>query len=356
MLISWLSIYVVRRYADRWGLIDQPNGRKVHNTPIPLGGGIGIWFGVIATFLVGTILVTINGSVMQFLPEDFKPYVEGIETQLGNLWILLIAGTVLMIVGLVDDIRGLSWKLRLIIQFAVATVCVVWQQWYFTAFIPYQIITVGCTVFWIVMLINSFNMLDNMDAAAGGVAVICSIMLVLYVVLPGVTTEGPQLFVAGLLLVFVGSLLGFLWHNKPPARIFMGDAGSYFVGFCIAIATILTTYTDGDKPVVHAVIAPVIIMAVPIYDLCTVLAIRISEGRSPFKPDKSHFSHRLVELGMSKPRAVLTMFLVTATTGVSALLLPQVSLSGAVLIVCLTFCVLLLVAILESTARSKINS
>lgn len=356
MLISWLSIYMIRRHAAKWGLMDQPNSRKVHTTPIPLGGGLGIWLGVITTFLVGTVLVVINGSGMNFVPDQLKLYVEGIETQLADLWVLLLAGTILMFVGLVDDIRGLSWKFRLSIQVVVATACVIWQQWYFTAFIPYQVITVGCTVFWIVMLINSFNMLDNMDAAAGGVAVICSVMLVLYVVLTGVTSEGPQVFVAGLLLVFVGSLLGFLWHNKPPAKIFMGDAGSYFVGFCIAIATILVTYTDGEQPVIHAVIAPVIIMAVPIYDLCTVITIRISEGRSPFQPDKSHFSHRLVELGLSKPRAVLTMFLVTATTGVSALLLPQVSLPGAVLIVCLTFCVLLLVAILESTARNKINN
>ncbi|MBH56757.1 MAG: undecaprenyl-phosphate alpha-N-acetylglucosaminyl 1-phosphate transferase [Planctomycetaceae bacterium] len=356
LLISWLTLYLVRRHATKWGLLDQPNDRKIHTTPIPLGGGLGIWLGVIITFFIGTILVLLKGSVTQFLPEQLRAYAEGVEGQLGNLWVLLIAGSILMLIGLIDDIRGLSWKLRLTVQIVVAAICVVWQEWYFTAFIPYQIITIAFTVFWIVMLINSFNMLDNMDAAAGGVAVICSVMLVLYVVLPGVTSEGPQLFVAGLLLVFIGSLLGFLWHNKPPARIFMGDAGSYFVGFCIAIATILITYTDGDKPVIHAVIAPLIIMAVPIYDLCTVVAIRISEGRSPFQPDKSHFSHRLVELGLSKSRAVLTMFLVTATTGVSALLLPQVNLGGAVLIVCLTFCVLLLVAILENAARNRINS
>ena len=356
LLISWLTVIFLRRHADKWGLLDQPDDRKVHTTPIPLGGGIGIWFGVIATFLMGSVLVMFNGSVTQWLPEQVQPYVIGIEGQLADLWVLLIAGTVLMLVGLVDDIRGLSWKLRLAIQFLVATTCVVSQEWYFTAFIPYRIITVGCTVFWIVMLINSFNMLDNMDAAAGGVAVICSIALVFYVVLLGVTSEGPQLYVAGLLLVFIGALLGFLIHNKPPAKIFMGDAGSYFVGFCIAVATILTTYTDGENPVAHAVIAPLIIMAVPIYDLLTVVVIRLSDGRSPFQPDKSHFSHRLVELGLSKSRAVLTMFLVTATTGISALLLPQVNLSGAILIVVMTVCMLTLVAILENTARNKINS
>jgi UDP-GlcNAc:undecaprenyl-phosphate GlcNAc-1-phosphate transferase len=235
-------------------------------------------------------------------------------------------------------------------------VCVMSQQWYLTAFIPFKIITIICSVFWIVMLINSFNMLDNMDAASAGVAVISSLMLVLYVMIPWTTPAGPQVFVAGFLMVFVGALLGFLWHNRPPARIFMGDAGSYFVGFCIAIATLLATYTDFEGSSVHAIMAPVIIMAVPIYDLVTVMVIRIVEGRSLFKPDKSHFSHRLVELGLSRGRAVLTMYLTTATTGLAALLLPQVNLFGAILIVLMTFCVLSLIAILENTARGRSNT
>ena len=136
----------------------------------------------------------------------------------------------------------------------------------------------------------------------------------------------------------------------------MGDAGSYFVGFCIAIATLLATYTDFEGSNVHAIMAPVIIMAVPIYDLVTVMVIRIVEGRSLFKPDKSHFSHRLVELGLSRGRAVLTMYLTTATTGLAALLLPQVNLFGAILIVLMTFCVLSLIAILENTARGRSNT
>jgi UDP-GlcNAc:undecaprenyl-phosphate GlcNAc-1-phosphate transferase len=256
-----------------------------------------------------------------------------------------------MVLGLIDDIRGLSWKLRLTVQCLVALACVMSQQWYLTAFIPIKIITILVSAFWIVMLINSFNMLDNMDAASAGVAVISSLMLVLYIVIPGATSEGPQIFVAGFLMVFVGALLGFLWHNRPPARIFMGDAGSYFVGFCIAIATLLATYTDFDGSGVHAIMAPVIIMAVPIYDLITVMVIRIVEGRSLFKPDKSHFSHRLVALGLSRGRAVLTMYLTTATTGLAAILLPQVNLFGALLIILITFCVLSLIAILENAAR-----
>jgi len=354
--VAWLSIYWIRRSANRWGLVDKPNNRKVHTEPTPMGGGLGIWLAVMVTFSAATIILLADDLFAAGIPASITPYLIGFRAELGSLWVLLLSGTILMVLGLIDDIRGLSWKLRLTVQCLVALACVMSQQWYLTVFIPFRIITILGSVFWIVMLINSFNMLDNMDAASAGVAVISSLMLVLYIIIPGATAEGPQIFVAGLLMVFVGALLGFLWHNRPPARIFMGDAGSYFVGFCIAIATLLATYTDFEGPSVHAIMAPVIIMSVPIYDLVTVMVIRIVEGRSLFKPDKSHFSHRLVELGLSPRRAVLTMYLTTATTGLAAILLQQVNIFGAILIILMTFCVLSLIAILENAARCRSNT
>ncbi len=137
----------------------------------------------------------------------------------------------------------------------------------------------------------------------------------------------------------------------------MGDAGSYFVGFCVAAATLLATYAGYHREArPHAVIAPLCVMAVPMYDMITVIAIRLREGRSPFHADRCHFSHRLVELGLSKPQAVLTIYLTTGTCGLAALLLPQVNLGGAVVIMLLVVCVLALVAILETSARRKLNS
>ncbi len=135
--------------------------------------------------------------------------------------------------------------MRLGIQLLVAVLCVVWQGWRLTAFIEWPWLTWGLSVLWIVALINSFNMLDNMDGLSAGVAAIAAAMLAAVLLLTvDPQTRQPQIFVAGFLLVLVGSLLGFLWHNRPPARIFMGDAGSYFVGFCIAVATLLATYTE----------------------------------------------------------------------------------------------------------------
>ena len=354
--VAWLVVFFVRRKAHSWGLVDQPGERKVHETPTPMGGGIAIWAAVLIPMLLGTTVVLLNGSVADYLPDTIRPYLAGVEEQLGDLWILLSAGSLMMILGFMDDRKGLSWKTRLFVQFVVAVAVVSWQGWTLTAFIPYRIITILISAVWIVSLINSFNMLDNMDGASAGVAAIASTFLAVYVLLPGATPEGPQVFIAGFLFVFVGALGGFLIHNRPPASIFMGDAGSYFVGFCIAVTTLLATYTDARAENWHGVLAPLCILAVPLYDMVTVILIRIREGRSPFQADKCHFSHRLVELGLSKPRAVLTMYLTTATCGLAGLLLQLVSSQGAILVVLVVLFILLIVAILESTARRKVNS
>jgi UDP-GlcNAc:undecaprenyl-phosphate GlcNAc-1-phosphate transferase len=135
----------------------------------------------------------------------------------------------------------------------------------------------------------------------------------------------------------------------------MGDAGSYFVGFCIAVATLLATYTGYQSSTQHAILAPLCVMAVPLYDMTTVIWIRLRSGRSPFEADKNHFSHRLVELGLSKGQAVLTIYLTTATCGLGALLLHRLTLWGAGVVLLMIGCVLALIAILESSARRTLN-
>ena len=340
-LLCWTAVWIVRRWAVRLAIGRSTGARKVHTSPTPMGGGLAIWFGVIACFAGGQILLWIynaGGSLGQavaaWVPEFARLHLDGLVHQSTRLWVLLGGGTVLMIVGLVDDRRGLRWQLRLGIQVLVATVCVVWQGWRLTAFIELPWITWALSVLWIVALINSFNMLDNMDGLSAGVAAIAAAMLAAVLLLTlDPQTRQPQIFVAGLLLVLVGSLLGFLWHNRPPARIFMGDAGSYFVGFCIAVATLLATFTEYRGVRQHAVMAPLCVMAVPLYDMITVIWIRLREGRSPFEADKNHFSHRLVDLGLTKGQAVLTIYFMTGTCGLGGLLLNRVDKFGAVIVV-----------------------
>ena len=357
MLICFSATWLVRLYGPRVGLVDRPGGRKIHARPMPTGGGLAIWLGVVAPFALGQVVLWLIGDIPGrehdvelpvLLPAILAENIGGLWQQSGRLWTLLGGGAVLMLLGLVDDRRGLNWKTRILIQTLVALV-MVRLGWRLSLFVDMPLLTGAISVLWIVGLVNSFNMLDNMDGLSAGVAAIAAAMLaVVMLTVPAAEANGPQLFVGGFLLGLVGSLLGFLIHNRPPARIFMGDAGSYLVGYFIAMATLSATFA-GDNLPRHAILAPLCVLAVPLYDTATVVFIRLRAGRSPFEGDKSHFSHRLVELGMNKTQAVATIYLTTATCGLGALLLHQVNMFGAAIVLVLVGCVLLLVAILETT-------
>lgn len=349
-LVACAIAYLVRCKAAAWGLVDQPGHRKVHEAPTPLGGGLAIYLGLVLPLAAGQLVLWLvaGGQISpSALPAIAQSHVPGLVEQSPKLWTILAAGTLLMVLGLLDDRRGLGWKLRLSVQTLVA-IAMVALGYRLTAFVDLPALTGVLSVLWIVGLINSFNMLDNMDGLSAGVAAIgAGILAAVMLVAPG----QPQLFVAGLLLTLVGALLGFLWHNHTPAKIFMGDAGSYFVGFLIAITTLMATFAGDDLPR-HAILAPLCVLAIPIYDTLSVLTIRMSQGRSPFEGDKSHFSHRLVELGLSKKHAVWTIYLATATCGLGAFLLHQVNTVGAVIVLTLVVCVLLIIAILETAGRN----
>jgi UDP-GlcNAc:undecaprenyl-phosphate GlcNAc-1-phosphate transferase len=326
-----------------------------------LGGGLGIWLGVIGTFLVGTLglfLLQSNPTLASsVLPSQLAVHLSGMESRATQIWVLIAGGTVLTFLGLLDDKFSLPWQVRLAIEFMVAAFVVYWQNLQLTAFIGIPWLTSILSVVWIVMLINSFNMLDNMDALSGGVAaIICVMLSVMLFVNPEPSQSGPQLFVAAILLVLCGALLGFLRHNWPPASIFMGDAGSYFVGYWIAIATLLSTYTGAKGQTPHAVFAPLCVLAIPLYDMFSVIWIRLREGRSPFQADKRHFSHRLVDLGMTKKQAVVTIYLATITCSLGALLLPRTDVWGAVIVIAIVLCMLSLVAVLESLTGTHPNN
>jgi UDP-GlcNAc:undecaprenyl-phosphate GlcNAc-1-phosphate transferase len=228
---------------------------------------------------------------------------------------------------------------------------VVWQGWRLTVFVDQPMLTNVLSVLWIVGIVNAFNLLDNMDGLSAGVAWIAAVLLAVVMLMgPHAEPAGPQLFVAGFLIVLAGAIGGFWFYNKPPATIFMGDAGSYFIGFCIAAATLMATFAGNELPR-HAVLAPLCVLAVPIYDTLSVVWIRLRAGRSPFEGDKNHFSHRLVQLGLTTRQAVATIYLLTFACGLGALLLHQVNVLGAIVILLMIASVLTVIAILEATAR-----
>lgn len=356
-LVAWLAGYFVRGQAARWGLVDQPGDRKVHTHPTPLGGGLAIWLGVVVPLAVGHAMLDALAPAGQtppaYLPRILAENLGGVFERARQVWILVGLGTILVALGLADDKRGLDWRLRISVETLVA-LAVVLGGWQFTFFVDLPWLTGAVTVVWIVGLINSFNMLDNMDGLSAGVAAIAGGLFALVMLLAPETPTGvPQLFVAGFLLILVGSACGFLVHNQPPAKLFMGDAGSYFVGYWLAVGTVLATFAHPGLPR-HTILAPLCVLAVPIYDTTSVVLIRLRAGRSPFEGDRNHFSHRLAALGMTKPQAVLTIYLVTATTGLGALLLYQVTRpAGAGVILLLIGCVLAVIGILEHAARGK---
>jgi UDP-GlcNAc:undecaprenyl-phosphate/decaprenyl-phosphate GlcNAc-1-phosphate transferase len=357
MLISFLTLYPVRHFADRIGLLDRPGGHSTHTKVTPLGGGLGIYFGILITAIFGTLAVLLSDRVpwvVEQVPEQLQPHLTGLKSKLWPIWGLMLGGSILVGLGLADDRGGVSPWWRLLVEFLVAAFVVLGLGFELTAFIEVAWLTKLLSIVWIVGVINSFNMLDNMDGLSGGVAAIIALSMAAVMLLtPNQGSDEPQLFVAALLLVTAGSILGFLWHNRPPARIFMGDAGSYLVGYMIAVAMLMATFAGNGSSRPHAVFAPLCAMAIPMYDMITVIWIRIREGRSIFTGDRCHFSHRLVDLGLSRVQAVLTIYLVTATCGLASVLLVGVSLWQAVLVLGIVACMLLLVIILESTSWRK---
>lgn len=373
LVVSALVAFAVRRLAPRWGLVDQPGNRKVHAVPVPSGGGLAIWAGVVVPLLIGQIALSVwdrsyydrdvSAAVDTGGPQDWaaevaayvQPHLPGLVETSRSLWFFLAAATLLMLLGLVDDIRRLDWRLRLGVQFVVGAAIVFGRGWSLTLFVDAPLLTGVLSVLWIVGLVNSFNMLDNMDGLAGGVAAIAASLLAVFLLLvPEGGSGQPQLFVGGFLFLLAGALIGFLFHNAPPARLFMGDAGAYFIGACLGVTTILATFSGSGLPR-HSILAPLCVLAVPLYDTISVICIRLATGKSVFEGDTNHFSHRLVALGLTKTQAVLTIYLTTAACGLGALVLPQVNLLGAIIVVLVIACLLSVIAILETTARRKMR-
>jgi len=265
-----------------------------------------------------------------------------------QLVVILVGGALLHVLGLVDDKRPMpaTLKLGVIVVVAVLTASIGRVRLAEFASGPISIVL---TTIWFVVIVNAFNFLDNMDGLSAGVAAIGLFFLAVCGLMAG------QVHVPALASVCLGAVLGFLVFNFPPARIFMGDAGSLVVGYLIANVSVLTTYFQsgwaGTRP--YALAMPLVILAIPLYDFASVVLIRLGEGRNPMKGDQRHFSHRLVERGLGRRFAVLTIYLATATTGLAATLLPGSDLRQTITIGVMVLMVLAIIAILEAPLRKE---
>jgi UDP-GlcNAc:undecaprenyl-phosphate/decaprenyl-phosphate GlcNAc-1-phosphate transferase len=347
--ISWVGTLVMKRLSPRIGFVDRPGGRKIHSNPKPLGGGVAIFCAFALPMIIGLAVVhwSYPPPSWEARIAHLNDYWSGMHERTPMALGLLLAAAMMHLMGLIDDRRALGPYTKLLVQLATITALVLWldELRILTALGP--VFSIVLTILWIAAITNAFNFLDNMDGLSAGVAAVCTSAFLVATL----TIDPPQLFVAAALALLLGALLGFLCFNFAPASIFMGDSGSLVVGLLLGILTVRTTYLQPGKPPTagwYPVFAPVIVLAVPLYDLIVVSAIRIVHGNSPFKGDTNHFSHRLVARGMSRRMAVLCLYLISAATAVAAIILPHVTDQfTAVLVFVQTLLILGVVMLLE---------
>lgn len=343
----------VKRRAVKVGFVSRPSEDRYNRNVVALGGGVAI-FWTIALFVLGGAAVVkfvIAPGRLGFIDDSVSQHAAGFLSRINDLLVIIGAVFVLHLMGLWDDRKHLGPLFKLAVQFAVAIVAAVWADVRVEMFIENKIITGMLSVFWIVLMINAFNFLDNMDGAGAGIALIATAALMAAAIRSG------QIFVSAMGLVFIGALAGFLVFNFPPAKIFMGDCGSMVVGFFVALLTLRTTYYNAQAGTkLYAVFMPAVVMAVPLYDFISVTFLRLKQGRSPFVGDTQHFSHRLKRRGLTDRQVALTLYLATLCTALSAVLLQRADWMGAVLIAAQTVMILCVIAVLETTGTAPNDS
>lgn len=345
--LSLWFVPVVRRLAIKLRIVDRPNARKVHNCRQPLLGGLAIYF----AFML-TLALQLGGF---YIFKDTPFFASGfpllmrqadlLTSVLPKLRAILGGATMMMVLGLIDDWRGdgFSYKLKFAVQFFAAGLLVL--AGIQTTFMPNDFLNIIVTVLWVVGITNAFNLLDNMDGLAAGVALIATAMFIV------ITAVQGQFFSAMILCIFAGAVLGFLRHNFHPARIFMGDAGSLFIGFILASLSITSSYVVPESASLLPVLIPVVVLSLPIFDTLSVILIRLREGRPLFVGDRRHFFHRLVDLGMSRRGAVIFIYVVSASIGLAAVFLPYLPLWGEILVLLQTVLIYVMVTILMHVAK-----
>jgi UDP-GlcNAc:undecaprenyl-phosphate GlcNAc-1-phosphate transferase len=334
----------------RTDFVSRPREDRYNRNVIALGGGIAIFWTIALFILAGAAIVkfVIEPGHLSFLDESVALHAAGFMDKVHDLLIVLAAVFVLHIMGLWDDKKHLGPFVKLAVQFAAAFIAAWFADIRVEMFIESKLITTILSVFWIVLMMNAFNFLDNMDGASAGIALIATCVLMAAAIRSG------QVFVGAMGMVFAGALLGFLVFNFPPAKIFMGDCGSMVVGFFVALLTLRTTYYNAEAGTeLYSVFMPAVVMAVPLYDFISVTFLRLKQGKSPFVGDTQHFSHRLKRRGLSDRQVALTLYLATLCTGLGSILLQQADLIGAVLIATQTVMVLVFIAILEATGNRE---
>lgn len=299
LIVAIGSTPIMRRLALRWQVVDNPNARKLHLTPVPLLGGAAIY--------ISFALVLIF-----FGDRDYVNEVIGI----------FVGASLMSMMGVIDDRWGLGSYIKLFGQLAAAGILV---------FSGVQVQLFGgvldvlVTMIWVVGITNAMNLLDNMDGLSGGIAMIAAVFFTLLAALSN------QYLVGALAAALAGACAGFLIYNWNPAHIFMGDTGSLFLGFLLAAVGIKLRFPSNSPTVTWMI--PLLVLAVPILDTTLVFISRLRRGKNPLTtPGKDHISHRLARMTGSKREAVLLCYLLAGAVGLVAVFLTQARLIEAIFV------------------------
>lgn len=298
LLASFLLTPYVKKLAFRMGAVDRPDQRKVHTKIMPRLGGLGIY--------VAFVLAVVCSMP---LTKDI----------IG----MLLGGTFIVLVGILDDKYQLPAKVKLLGQILAACVLVAFDiriEWlnnpFGDGYLYLEYLSIPFTIFWVISFTNVVNLIDGLDGLAAGVSGIASITVIVVAVHQGFYS------VAVITAALAGAILGFIHYNFNPATIFMGDTGSMFIGYMLAAISIFGAVKSAAT---IALVVPAIALGLPIMDTAFAILRRYSNGRPIFQPDKGHLHHRLLAMGMSQRQAVLLMYGISVVLSVAAILLTEVS-------------------------------
>ncbi len=347
-LLSLVFTGLMIRVSHRLRVYDLPSGRKDHEHAIPYLGGVAIYLSIMGVIAIHMLLLNILRNRFELVGRvaEHLHYSAAVGEKPAVLRALgiVLGGTLILAVGLVDDIHSLRARVKLGAQILAALILVLFGV-RLELFVPSQLFTSVVTVMWVVLIVNAFNFMDNMDGLSAGVALIAALIF-FFVVFPL-----KQNLTAATLLTIAGTLLGFLYYNFSPARIFMGDAGAMFIGFMLASLTVVGTFYMSDHMSPWGLLTPIFVFGVPIFDTVGVVYLRWRAKLPIHIGDNRHFSHRLVHLGMSKRDSVIFIYLVSLAVGLGATLLRYLGLIGAVTLFVQTLGIFAIIIILMVADR-----
>jgi UDP-GlcNAc:undecaprenyl-phosphate/decaprenyl-phosphate GlcNAc-1-phosphate transferase len=320
-IIAFSSTPIAKKIAFKIGAVDVPNdGRRMHKRAIAKLGGMAIVSGFMITIIFNLIVSIVDKG------NPIKPNFELLGLMIGII--------IIVIMGLIDDIKGLSDKYKLLFQLAAAIVVVVFGTKIQIVTNPFSnngfslnpIIYYPLTIFWIVGVTNAINLIDGLDGLAAGVSSIASLSLFIVCVISGRWDS------AIITVALAGATLGFLPYNFNPAKIFMADTGSNFLGFTLAVVSIQGTLKSYAA---IAIAIPLLVLGLPLFDTLFAILRRIIKGKSIMEADRGHLHHRLIDMGLSHKQSVMVMYIFSASLGLCAIVLADKGVFTAILLVIL---------------------